>query len=70
MDVFFALDVAASEFFDEKKNVYTLKTEGIEMDSTKWSEKITGIVNKYPVISIEDPFSEDDGRAGGSLAQI
>lgn len=60
VDVFFALDVAASEFYSKEKNMYELKTEGKSYSPGDWHTKMVEIVNKYPMISIEDPFSEDD----------
>lgn len=59
-DVVFALDVAASEFFDNENKLYILKTENKELSSNDLSELYQKWINKYPIISIEDPFSEDD----------
>ncbi len=60
VDVFFALDVAASEFYNKEKKMYELKTESKSYSPTEWHTKLVEMVNKYPLISIEDPFSEDD----------
>lgn len=59
-DISFALDVAASEFYDKEKNVYNLNTEGRELSPEEWSETLKAWVEKYPFVSIEDPFDEDD----------
>jgi enolase len=59
-DVFFALDVAASEIYDAEKNIYTLKTENRELTPDQWLETLISWTEKYPFISIEDPFGEDD----------
>ncbi len=59
-DVFFALDVASSEFYNAEKGTYTLKTENRELSKEEWLNTVLGWVEKYPFVSIEDPFSEDD----------
>jgi len=53
-----ALDVAATELFDSKKNVYTI--DGKEIDSAGMVEFLAGWAEKYPICSIEDGCSEDD----------
>jgi len=59
-DVFFAMDVASSEFYNAEKQIYTLKTEGKELTADEWQKTLEGWVAKYPFRSIEDPFAEDD----------
>lgn len=59
-DVFFALDVASSEFYNAETNTYTLKTEGRELSSEEWMNTLLLWIEKYPFRSIEDPFAEDD----------
>ncbi|MFN5160052.1 MAG: phosphopyruvate hydratase [Rhodoluna sp.] len=53
-----ALDVAATEFFDEKSNVY--KFEGKELTSAEMISYYETLVNDFPLVSIEDPLAEDD----------
>ena len=53
-----ALDCAATEFYDTKKQVY--RFEGREIDATGIVELLSGWVDKYPICSIEDGCSEDD----------
>ena len=55
-DVNIALDVAASEFYDN--GVYTL--EGKEINSYNLVEYYKELVKDYPIISIEDGMAEDD----------
>lgn len=57
-EVWIALDVAASEF--GKGGVYRLGLEGREMDRDGLAELLLGWVARYPILSIEDPFAEDD----------
>ncbi|MHB0956001.1 MAG: phosphopyruvate hydratase [Pirellulaceae bacterium] len=55
---FIALDVAATELFDEKKKTYTV--DGKSIDAAGMTELLTSWVDKYPIVSIEDGCSEDD----------
>ncbi len=59
-DVFFAVDIAASEFYNSTDQTYTLKTEGRSLSSDEWNATLDTWISKYPFVSIEDPFSEDD----------
>lgn len=60
-DLVFALDVAASQLYDEGRGVYRVAGEGY----TKYEllDYYVGLVDQYPVASIEDPFHEDDYEA-------
>ena len=57
-DVFIALDVAASEMYDKNTNMY--KIDGRLLSPRDLLKYYNDIVDKYPIISIEDPFDEDD----------
>ncbi|MDY0064064.1 MAG: phosphopyruvate hydratase [Bacilli bacterium] len=60
-DVFLAMDVAASEFYDKEKKVYVLAGEGGKtFDSKGLSDFYAELVEKYPIISIEDGLDEND----------
>ena len=54
------LDVAASEFFDKKTKKYTLKGEGKQFDADALLAYYEGWCRKYPIVSIEDGFAEND----------
>jgi len=56
--VWFALDVASTEFYDTKKKVYTI--DGKEIDSAAMVDLLVGWADKYPICSIEDGCAEDD----------
>ncbi|MFP2927812.1 phosphopyruvate hydratase [Pyxidicoccus sp. 3LG] len=58
--LFLALDVAASEFFDKGTKKYRLKGEGKEYDSSGLLDYYRGLSERYPIISIEDGMAEDD----------
>ena len=62
-DVYFAADVASSEFYDAKKKRYVLRAEKIELTSEALLERYAGWMEQYPFESIEDPFAEDDWSA-------
>lgn len=53
-----AIDSAASEFFDNGK--YFFRKEGIEMLPSELIKYYLDLKLKYPIISYEDPFAEDD----------
>ena len=55
-----ALDPAASEFYDEEKKVYNLRTEGKMLDSAKMVDFWKSWVDKFPIGSIEDGLAQDD----------
>ncbi len=59
-DIYFALDPASSEFFDAGKGRYILKSEKRELTPAEMVDYYAGLVDKYPIISIEDGMAEDD----------
>ncbi len=60
-DVLLALDVASSELFDKEKGVYTLENEAQkEKTAAQMVDFYENLVNKYPIISIEDGMAEND----------
>lgn len=65
-DVFIALDVAASEFYENGK--YVLKKSGkTKMDSMELIDFYLKLVEQYPIISIEDGMAEDDWKGWAEL---
>ena len=57
-DVFLALDCAASEFYQDGR--YVLAGEGAEYDSAGFSDYLADLVDRYPILSIEDGLDESD----------
>ena len=55
-DVALALDVAATEFFDNGKYDF----EGKQLSAVEMVDYYSSLVDSYPMVSIEDPMSEDD----------
>lgn len=59
-EVLLAIDVAASEIYDKEKKVYKLASEGKELTAEEMVEFYADLVDKYPIISIEDGLDEED----------
>jgi enolase len=55
-DIALALDVAASEFYDD--SVYSF--EGAKKSADEMTAYYADLVASYPIVSIEDPLNEDD----------
>ncbi len=69
-DVCLAMDVASSEFYNKEKNVYVLAGEaGKELSSKQLSDFYANLVEKYPIISIEDGLDENDWEGWAYLTQ-
>ncbi len=59
-DVMLALDVAASELYNKDTKKYVLAGEGKELTATEFVDFYAEMVDKYPIISIEDGLDEED----------
>ncbi|MEM9445297.1 MAG: phosphopyruvate hydratase [Verrucomicrobiota bacterium] len=60
-DIFIALDVASSEFYDESKKAYVFKKSGSgEKTVEELVDFYAELQKKYPIISIEDGCAEED----------
>ena len=57
-DIYIALDVAASELFEE--NHYNLFSENKKLDSQGMIDYLGKLIEKYPIISVEDGLDEND----------
>lgn len=57
-DIFIALDVAASELYDKETNTY--KLDGKSFTSEELITFYEKLIDAYPILSIEDPFYEND----------
>ena len=67
-DVFIALDVAANELYNKETNKYQIDNK--EMTSDELIKYYITLVNMYPIISIEDPFQEDDFESLAVLTKL
>ncbi|MDR0791435.1 MAG: phosphopyruvate hydratase [Methanomassiliicoccaceae archaeon] len=64
-DVYMALDAAASEFFENDK----YNTDGMRLSAGELIDHYVSFTKAYPLISIEDPFFEDDFDSTASLTK-
>ncbi len=77
-EVRFGIDVAASEFFDERKGKYLLKTDRRRLTGNQLIDLYELWLKKYPMLSIEDGLAEDEWadwqtltrRLGGDLLLV
>ncbi len=67
-DIVLALDVASSELVNEAGK-YVLKSEGKELSSSELIDYYEALLNKYPIVSIEDGLSEDDWEGWAELTK-
>lgn len=58
LDIMLGLDAASSEFYEAGQ--YHLASEGKKLDAQGFARYLGDLVNKYPVITIEDGMAEDD----------
>ena len=66
-DVFIALDVAASEFYENGQ--YVLAKEGVKLSNSELIGYYENWISKYPIVSIEDGLTEDDWDGWGLLTK-
>jgi enolase len=59
-DVVFALDSAASEFYDKERGTYFLAGEDRRLDADALIELYVELTERYPIVSIEDGLDEND----------
>jgi enolase len=67
-DVALALDVAASEFA-EPGGRYRLRRESLVLSSEEMIHRFEQLVDRYPIVSIEDGLGEDDVAGWGALTR-
>jgi len=68
LDVFIAIDPAASEIYEDGK--YQLKRENRALSSEEMVAFYADWINKYPIISLEDGMAEDDWDGWVKLVQV
>lgn len=69
VDIYLALDVAASEFYADKKYVFK-KSDGTEKTIEQMIEFYQTLVENYPIISIEDGLAEDDWEGWKNMTDV
>ena len=68
-DVAIALDPAASEFYDEEKKIYNLRTEGKKLDPGQMVDYWKSWVDQFPIVSIEDGLGQDDWEGWAKMTE-
>ena len=66
-DVGIALDCAASEFY--KNGTYNLQGESIKLNSSEFTNYLSELTDKYPILSIEDGMDENDFEGWKNLTK-
>ena len=67
-DIYIAMDAAASEFYNDKENIYHFhQSNGDKLTPSEMVDYWVDWTAKYPILSIEDGLNEDDWDAWGSL---
>lgn len=66
-DIVLALDCASSEFYEDGK--YNLKGEGRVLSAEELVGYYEGLVNEFPIVSIEDGLAEDDWEGWALLTK-
>ena len=69
-DAAIALDPAASEFYDEEKKIYNLRTEGKKLDPAQMVDFWKSWVDQFPIVSIEDGLGQDDWEGWKKMTEV
>lgn len=69
-DIAIAMDAASSELYDNEKKAYCLRwSTKEELTSAQMADYLKGLINKYPIVSIEDGMAEDDWEGWATLTK-
>ena len=66
-DIFIGIDAASSEFYSN--GTYNLKSEGLKLTNSEFTDYLANWTEKYPIISIEDGMDENDWEGWDMLSQ-
>ncbi len=67
-DVYIALDIAANELYNKEKNTYFLDNK--EIAKEELTKYYLALIKKYPILSIEDPYYENDFESLKELTKL
>ena len=67
--ILFAMDPASTEFFDAERQMYCLKGEGRELTPDEMVDYWAALVEKFPIVSIEDGMAEEDWAGWKKLTE-
>jgi len=68
-DVAFAVDVAATHFFEDASGTYELDSVNRTLEAEEMVELMVEWTERYPLVSIEDPLAEDDWAGWSTLTK-
>ena len=68
-DIFLALDVAASEFYNLKEGTYFLESDNAKLEAKELIQYYSNLCNDYPILSIEDGLDQNDWDSWNILNQ-
>jgi enolase len=68
-DFMIAIDAASSEWYEEEEGIYRLPKAGTVLSKQQMVEKWQAMVEKYPIISLEDGMAENDWEGWAMLTQ-
>jgi enolase len=66
-DIYLGLDVASSEFFSA--GAYTLESERRKFSSAEFADYLEDLVERYPIVSVEDGMAENDWDGWATLSK-
>jgi enolase len=64
-----ALDIAASNLYDESSARYVLHRENRSFTSAEFADWLAGLCRRFPIVSIEDPMADTDWQGWSLLRQ-
>ena len=67
--ILFAMDPASTEFYDAERKMYCLKGEGRELTADQMVDYWADLVEKFPIVSIEDGMAEEDWDGWAALTK-
>ena len=67
--ILFAMDPASTEFYDAERKMYCLKGEGRELTADQMVDYWADLVEKFPIVSIEDGMAEEDWDGWAQLTK-
>lgn len=68
-DASIALDIAASDLYDEGSKRYRFRSENREFTSQQFAQLMVEWCDRYPIVSIEDPMADTDWEGWQAIAQ-
>ncbi len=68
-DVAYALDIAATHLLEEATGRYVIASEGVDLGPDDLGEYVRTLATAHPIVSVEDPFGEDDWDAWVSFTR-